>query len=70
MLQDERPGLPCDNAAVLAGYTKEVLAEGGCYCLSLLIQPDADLDGTFKAWDMDSQGWIRVNGWNFSFEQV
>ena len=59
-----------DNAAVLAGFTKEVQASSDSMDLFLLIQPDADLDGSFKAWDMDCQEWIMVNGWLFSIEEV
>lgn len=59
-----------DNVAVLDGYTEEVSAFGGAYDLSLLIRPGTDLDATFKAWDMDNQEFIRVNGWLFSFTPV
>jgi hypothetical protein len=57
-----------DNVAILDGYTKEIHMAGGEYDLSLLIKPDADLDGSFKAWDMDEQEYIKVNGWLFSIE--
>jgi len=55
-----------DNVAILDGYTNEVYMEAGGYDLNLLVKPDADLDGTFKAWDMDEQAYIKVNGWNFT----
>lgn len=59
-----------DNAAILQGYTREVMAFGGGYDLHLFIKPDTDLDDAFKAYDADECEWIRVNGWLFSFEDV
>jgi hypothetical protein len=58
-----------DNAAVLDGYTREVIAYGAGYELYLLVKPDTDLDSTFKAWDTDNQVFIRVNGWLFTIEE-
>jgi hypothetical protein len=55
-----------DNVAILDGYTKEVYMEGGGFDLNLLVKPDTDLDGPFKAWDMGEQAYIKVNGWNFT----
>lgn len=57
-----------DNGAILAGYSREVVAENDHCTLYLLVQPDADFDGTFKAWDMDEQEFIHVNGWLFEVE--
>lgn len=58
-----------DNTAILAGFTRELLAEGGPYSLHLFVTPDTDLDGTFKAYDADNCEWIKVNGWLFTFEE-
>lgn len=57
-----------DNVAILDGYTEEVYMTGGGYDLALLVEPDTDLDSTFKAWDTDTQEYIEVNGWLFSIE--
>jgi hypothetical protein len=57
-----------DNVAVLQGFTREVTAENDHYTLSLLVKPDTDFDDRFKAWDMDEQEFIRVNGWLFTIE--
>ena len=38
--------------------------------LFVLVKPDADLDGIFKAWDTDNQQWIIINGWTFTAEEV
>ena len=59
-----------DNVAVLDGYTREVNADCIEHNLDLLIKPDTDLDGTFRAWDMHGQEFIRVNGWLFTFEET
>lgn len=55
-----------DNVAVLDGYTREVHLISDACELYLLVKPDVDLDDTFRAWDMDNQEWIRVNGWLFA----
>ena len=60
-----------DNVAILKGYTKEIIATNDHGLeLFLLVQPDADLDDRFKAWDTDCQEFIRVNGWLFSIEDA
>lgn len=59
-----------DNVAVLDGFTREVMGYSDHHDLHLLIQPDADLDGSFKAWCCDEQEWLRVHGWLFTFEDV
>lgn len=55
-----------DNFAVLHGFTREIVADNGMDELFLLVKPDAILDSTFRAWDTDSQEFIRVNGWLYS----
>ena len=57
-----------DNVAVLNGYTVEINAACDRYDLALLVKPDVDLDGLFKAWDMDEQEYIMVSGWLFTTE--
>lgn len=59
-----------DNGAVLAGYTRQVLATSERYDLHLLIKPDTDLDDTFKAFCTDDQEMISINGWLFTFEDI
>jgi len=59
-----------DNIAVLAGYTKEINADCAEYNMDLLVQPDADFDGTFRAWDMHEQEFIRVNGWLWTISET
>lgn len=56
-----------DNVAVLAGYTVEYLAECDAHSIPILAKPDADLDGRFRAWDMDEQEFIVINGWLWTF---
>jgi hypothetical protein len=59
-----------DNTAILAGFTKEIMAYGGMCELHLFVRPHADLDGTFKAYDADECDWLAVNGWNFNIEII
>lgn len=59
-----------DNIAVLEGFTYEIHGESSQYSLYLLVKPGTDLDSRFRAWDMDNQEFIIVNGWLFSFEDA
>lgn len=60
--------ITCDNAAVMAGYTEQVIASCDECDLFLLVKPDADYDDSFLAFDTDNQEMIRVHGWLFSIE--
>lgn len=68
--QPQGPNTMTDNIAILQGYTKEVLLDGSIYTLNALVKPDADLGDRFKAWDMDEQEFIWVNGWLFDSEVI
>jgi hypothetical protein len=58
---------PCSEAAAIAaGFTKPVIADSSMHTLELLIKPDADLDGTFAAYDRGESEMLSVNGWLFS----
>lgn len=57
-----------DATAKQRGLTREILAEGGDYVLDLMVRPDADLDGTFEAYDLDEGDFITINGWLFVIE--
>jgi hypothetical protein len=59
-----------DNVAILKGFTREVSAECDICSLSLLVKPETDLDGHFRAWNMDDQEFIRINGWLWMFEDA
>ena len=59
-----------DNVAVLNEFTREVVASNAAYDLFLLVKPDADLSGAFRAWDTDNQEFIRVNGWLFDVQDT
>jgi len=56
--------------AFAAGYQLEVLADCGAHTLALLVKPDQDYDDTFKAWDIDEQEYVTVNGWLWTFETL
>ena len=61
--------LPSDGSAVRDGYTQEVHAIAGEGLeLYLLVKPNTDFEGHFRAWDMDAQEFITVTGWMFTVE--
>ena len=59
-----------DNVAVLQGYTTELQCENWALDLNVLVRPHTDTDGEFKAWCMDEQEFITVNGWLFTISEV
>lgn len=59
-----------DNTAILAGYTRELLAEYQEGEMHVFVKPDADLDGVIRAYDADNCEWVRLNGWLFSFQSI
>lgn len=59
-----------DSIATLHGFTREVVADCDQYTLFLLVKPETEFDDRFKAWDMDGQEFIMVNGWLFTVEDV
>lgn len=59
-----------DNEVAMMGYTKHIIGDceqGGC---AMLIKPDTDYDSSFKAFDTDSQEWITVHSWLWTFEDA
>lgn len=59
-----------DNVAMLDGFTVEYIAstEGADY--HILVEPHADLDDVFRAYDCDRQEYVRVRGWLYQFERL
>lgn len=51
------------KTAMDLGFTQLVLIETYEQTLECWTLPDADLDGTFKAFDVDENEWLNVNGW-------
>lgn len=51
-------------------YTEQYLATCDEYELLILVKPGTDLDSRFKAWDVDCQEFIYINGWLWTFERV
>lgn len=49
-------------------FTVPLVGECDIATLNILVKPDTDLDGPFKAWCRDEEAYIRVHGWLFSFE--
>ena len=59
-----------DNVAVLQGYTTELACSNWSLDLNVLVRPDTDTDGEFKAWCMDEQEFIKVSGWLFTIVEI
>lgn len=59
-----------DNTAILEGYTRELHGHAGILSLYLLVKPQEDIGQRFRAYDMDRQEFIFVNGWLFSWVEV
>lgn len=57
-----------DNIAVIEGYTREVVADGGMITLYLLVKPDTDFDDQFKTWDTDGCSRSPIVRQSFNFE--
>jgi len=57
-----------EKAAMLSGYTKLIGAYSTHYDLTLLVKPDADLKGVFRAFCTDENEYIKVDGWHFHIE--
>lgn len=62
------PQAGTDNEAVMAGYTQQMIASSIQGEFACLVKPDADFDDVVKVFDTDNQEWLRLNGWNWSFE--
>lgn len=58
-----------ENGARLHGYTKPIIVnfDDGTE-LYLLVKPEADLDGRFKAFDRDECEMLNVAGWLATIE--
>ncbi|WP_068090919.1 hypothetical protein [Novosphingobium rosa] len=58
------------DQAIAAGYTQPVFATTGTLDLELLIRPGTDYDSAFGAYDLNEGEMLKVNGWNFDFEDM
>jgi hypothetical protein len=56
------------QAAMIKGYTREIKLTDSVYNLHLLVKEDTDIEGTFKAWCLDENEWLSVNGWTLWLE--
>jgi hypothetical protein len=59
-----------DNVAILEGYTKKIRARNIARELFLLVKPETDLTGIFRAWDTDKQEFVRIDGYQWRFESA
>lgn len=47
-------------------YTYNLELDAGEYILDVSIDPNTNIDGTFKAWCNDEQEFIEIDGWTVS----
>jgi hypothetical protein len=59
-----------DNGAVLEGYTREVMGRYVDLKLFMLVKPDTDFNSRFRAWDMDAQRYVMINGWMLNIQDI
>jgi hypothetical protein len=67
-IQASAPPIHTEAEAREAGYTRAVIADSTHHTLELLIEPEADLDDTFLAFDRGTNEMLHVHGWNFTIE--
>ena len=53
----------CKNIAIKQGYTQELTMNSEHYVGSILIKPTTDLDSTFRAYCLNRQSFMYINGW-------
>jgi hypothetical protein len=54
--------------ALALGYVRRIYVENATECADLLVKPNADLDGRFKAFSLDDETWVIVSGWLFEID--
>jgi hypothetical protein len=67
-IQASPPPIHTEAEAREAGYTRAVIADSTHHTLELLIEPEADLDDTFLAFDRGGNEMLHIHGWNFTIE--
>lgn len=67
-IQASPPPIHTEAEAREAGYTRAVVADSTHHTLELLIEPEADLDDTFLAFDRSANEMLHIHGWNFTIE--
>lgn len=45
-------------------------SDNGEYSITIIIPEGTEFDSQFKAYDVDNQEWIVINGWNWNFELI
>lgn len=60
-----------DNVAVLLGYTQDIIIENPTECIIALVKPGTDFTGFYRAWDTDTQEFVKIAGryarWNMAY---
>ena len=53
----------CKNIAIKQGYTKELTINEDDFVGSILIKPTTDLESTFRAYCLNRQSFMYIDGW-------
>lgn len=51
------------KAAMSDGYTQPIYITGGIDDLQMLVSPNVELDGVFKAFNIDDGSYYTISGW-------
>ena len=58
-----------DNCCTRLGWI-EYMVSAGSLCMHVSVDPDADLDGRFRAFSHDEQEMIIISGWNVTIDAI
>lgn len=56
------------HAATERGFTQRLWIYAGDSEILALVKPDVDLDGWFKAYDVEEREYLNICGWNCTFD--
>lgn len=59
-----------ENGAILAGYTRELMAVNIAREVHIRVKPSTDLTGAFEAYNCDDCEIVRLLGYQWRFEEL
>jgi|688.fasta_scaffold462568_2 hypothetical protein len=54
----------------MEGFSETYCAECALYSLEIAVQPGTDMDGRFRAFDLETNEYIWLNGWLWTFHAI
>ena len=58
------------KTAIAQGYTEPFIADCAAYNLEIMVRPNEDMEGTFRAYDLTCDQFVKINGWLWTFEEI